>query len=85
VVFAADPARWTPDSRSVAVASADELGRFEVHGLPAGRYLAVALENESPQSEVTDPAFLYGLRTDATELTLGERDSRVVTLPFTSR
>lgn len=60
LVFARDEQRWTlPQTRYVARARTSD-GRFDVAGLPAGSYLAVALPSLERGRE-RDPAFLREL------------------------
>jgi hypothetical protein len=51
VVLADDPAKWTPDTRFVAVVRPDQRGQFRHRGLPPARYVAVALEYLEPGEE----------------------------------
>jgi hypothetical protein len=44
VIFAEDPQLWTPDSQFSGTARPDQNGRYRVGSLPAGRYLAAAVE-----------------------------------------
>jgi len=79
VVFAEEASRWTWPSRFLATARPDQQGRFRLANLPAGRYLAIALEYlDEGQSE--DPEFLESLRAKATAFTLGEGDSKALEL-----
>ncbi|HVQ13386.1 MAG TPA: hypothetical protein VMS40_07340, partial [Vicinamibacterales bacterium] len=82
LLFAADPARWTSGSRFIATSNADLSGRFGLFGLPAGRYLAVAVDDSIAPDSATDPAFLESVRSAAMEITLNEHESHDVTLPF---
>ena len=44
VVFAEDSSKWFPQSRYVGTTRPDQNGQFKVEKLPAGNYLAIALE-----------------------------------------
>jgi hypothetical protein len=44
LVFADDLQRWTDGSRWVAAARPDQRGQYQFRGLPAGPYLAIALD-----------------------------------------
>lgn len=44
LVFPEDTTKWIADSRRVRSARADQQGQFQVRGLPAGDYLAVAVD-----------------------------------------
>jgi hypothetical protein len=80
VVFADDPQKWTiGDNRWVTSARADQQGQFKVTDLPAGAYLAVAVEYV-PQGEWRDPAWLERASKSATKFTLDEGGSRTLDL-----
>ena len=75
LVFAADPSRWWDDSRWVRAVRPDQQGRYEVRGLPAGEYLAVALSYVE-DGMWNDPEYLESLRAYAQKLTLNEGDAQ---------
>ncbi|HEX5108634.1 MAG TPA: carboxypeptidase-like regulatory domain-containing protein [Vicinamibacterales bacterium] len=79
VVFAEDRDRWGPNSRFVRAARPDQDGRFSIQGLPAARYLAVALDFLEAGEE-TDPDALERLQRLGTRLTLGDAESKTVDL-----
>jgi hypothetical protein len=81
IVFADDPDRWAMPSRFLARARADDADRFELRGLPPGRYLAVALEYLEEGAE-TNVARLEALRlaSTASRFTLDEGESRTLSL-----
>jgi hypothetical protein len=80
VVFADDPAKWTfSESRWVTSARADQQGRFSIPGLPAGAYLAIALEYV-PQGEWRDPAWLERAAPNATRFRLDEGATHALAL-----
>ncbi len=70
VVFAADKAYWTPQSRRVRTIRPGTDGKFTVSGLPPGDYLMGAVVDVVP-SEVNDPAFLEQVVGAAVKITLG--------------
>jgi hypothetical protein len=57
----------------------DQNGRFSIRGLPETRYLALAVDYLEPGEE-TDPERLGELRTKATQLNLGDGESRAIDL-----
>jgi hypothetical protein len=79
VLFADDRAKWTPGTRFVRAARTDVNGRFDVRGLPAARYLAVALEFLEPGEE-TNPETLEQLERLGTPLTLDDGGTAIVSL-----
>jgi hypothetical protein len=80
IVFAADSARWFDGSRSIRSARADQQNRYEVAGLPAGDYLAIALDYV-PERGWNDPDYLATLVRQAQKVTLRD-DGQAVTLPL---
>jgi hypothetical protein len=76
IVFPEDRTRWSEDSRFVRAARPDRHGRYQIKGLPAGQYLAIALDNV--ESGVWhDPEFLDSLRARASKVSIadgGEHD-----------
>lgn len=80
VIFPDDQSRWTlPSSRYVFGTRPDQEGRFRARNLPAGDYLAVALEYLA-QGEWGDPDVLQRLKGKATRFTLNEGDSKTLNL-----
>ena len=74
VIFADDPERWGRHTRFVRTVQLDREGRFTVRGLPAARYLAVAVSALESGGE-RDPDLLRSLQPRATSLVIqkGER------------
>jgi hypothetical protein len=79
VIYADDPNRWGPTSRFLRSARPDQRGQFEVKGLPAGAYLAVAVEYLE-EGQDRDPEFLQQMRPYATSVQLGDAERKVLTL-----
>ena len=79
VVFAEDPALWTPGTRFVKSTRPDQEGRFVVAGLPAGAYL-VAPKDFVAEGEWEDPAFLRSIIPGAVKVTLAEETSQDLSL-----
>jgi len=76
VVFAEESSRWGFRSRYVRAVRTDQQGRFEITGLPPGRYLAAALDYV-PEGEESNPQFLQDLSSLAQrfQLDAGERET----------
>jgi hypothetical protein len=75
VVFATDPERWGGQSRFLRSARPDQDGRFQIQGLPAGEYFAVAVEYIQ-LGDWMDPEVLEQLRFRATRFSLGDGENR---------
>ena len=66
------PEHWRlPMTRWVTGTRPDQDGRFKVQNLPAGNYLAVAVDYV-PQGEWGDPELLDRLKSKAKRFTLGD-------------
>lgn len=79
IVFASDAEKWMPDSRFVQAARLDQQGQCQINGLPAGEYLAVALD-EVQDGAWSDPDYLASIARYAEKLTLMDGESRTVSL-----
>lgn len=80
VIFADDDSKWVlPNSRYVTGTRGDQEGRFRARNLPAGDYLAVAVEYLA-QGEWGDPDVLQRLKGKATRFTLNEGDTKTLNL-----
>jgi hypothetical protein len=78
IVFPYDSAKWEPPSRFVRSVAADERGRFNIAGLPAGsRYLVAAVE-ALEDGEGDDPEFLARIRDLAIAFDLADGERIVV-------
>lgn len=84
LVFSSDPQHWGWQSRHVRLARPDQTGRFLIDGLPAGAYLAVALEYVEPGEE-TNPEFLERVKTLATPVQLTEGEKKPITLKLAAQ
>jgi hypothetical protein len=92
VIFPDDPGKWKtltlpaqagPVSRVVKVGRPDQRGQFRVAGLPAGRYLAVAVPSiEDGAWNVID--VLRRLRPLATSVMLADGDRKTLELGLSS-
>jgi protocatechuate 3,4-dioxygenase beta subunit len=79
LVFSSDPERWFESSWFVRAVRPDQQGRYEVKGLPAGEYLAVALDYVQDRMW-NDPEYLESLRRHAQKVTVGDGESQTVPL-----
>lgn len=80
LVFAEDREKWfLPSGRWVRSARSNQDGQFKVEGLTGGRYLVVAAESFDANA-AGDPEALERLREIATEIRLGDREKKTLTL-----
>jgi hypothetical protein len=79
IVFADDPGKWGPHSRFIESARPDQQGRFSIHGLPAGTYVAIAVGYLEPGEE-RDPDVLREWRPRGTPFTLEEGETHALDL-----
>jgi hypothetical protein len=83
VIFSETPEHWRlPMTRWVTGTRPDQDGRFKVQNLPAGNYLAVAVDY-LPQGEWGDPELLDRLKSKATRFTLGDGATQTLDLKLT--
>ena len=83
IVFADDPGKWVAHSRFIETARPDQKGRFTIHGLPAGKYVAIAVGYLEPGEE-RDPDLLEEWRPRGTRFTLTEGEVHAVDLTLSS-
>jgi len=82
VVFPADEARWTYQSRFVKTARPGQDGQYQMSGLPPyDRYLVVPVQGLE-DGQAGDPDFLASIKTQGTDLSLNDGDTRAVDLRF---
>ena len=80
VVFAEDPQKWTlPSNRWTVSGRPDQQGQFRFEQLPAGAYLAIAMEYVA-DGEWMDPEWIARAAKKATKFTLDEGATRVLDL-----
>jgi hypothetical protein len=79
LLFPEDADRWYETARTIRAARPDQQGRWEAKGLPAGDYLAIALDYVE-DGAWNDPEFLESLRRDARKVTLADGGSETVLL-----
>jgi len=82
VAFPEDQQRWTPLTRTIASVRPDQQGRFNIRGLPPGRYMVVAVDYLQSGQE-RDPKTLERLRARATAVALSEGGVQNLTLALT--
>jgi hypothetical protein len=75
LAFPEDASLWGPQSRHIVTARPDQHGRFQLRGLPAGRYHLVAIDPIAP-GEWFDTAYLEGHRSGAARVTLAEGETK---------
>jgi hypothetical protein len=80
IVFAQDPAHWTPGARYLATARPGLDDLFHAR-MPAGDYYAVAISEVDPAAW-TDPEFLSQVRDHATKFTIVAGETKTVDLPL---
>jgi hypothetical protein len=83
VIFPEDRRLWTAHSRFIAADRSDQTGQFHLQGLPAGRYLAAAIDYLEPGEE-RDPALLNRLSDRAVFVALGEGETKRINLRMTT-
>jgi hypothetical protein len=79
LVFADDLQRWTDGSRWVAAARPDQRGQYQFRGLPAGPYLAIALDYVE-EGIWNDAAYLESIRHRAERFVLGDAATQALAL-----
>jgi hypothetical protein len=83
VVFAESPDLWrAPMTRWVTGTRPDQDGRFKIQNLPAGNYLAIAVDYLA-QGEWGDPELLDRLKSKAKRFTLDEGATQTLDLRLT--
>jgi carboxypeptidase family protein len=85
VVFPDNPAQWGFPSRRVRSTRVDSTGLFRIRSFPAGQsYRAVAVDYLE-QGEFQDPEFLQKMKARATEVSLGDAETKNIELPLIER
>jgi protocatechuate 3,4-dioxygenase beta subunit len=80
VVFSDESQKWSlPNSRFVAGTRPDQEGRFQIKNLPAGGYLAIAVDYLA-QGEWNDPDVLERLKPKATSFSIDEGETKTLAL-----
>jgi hypothetical protein len=85
VIFPDDETKWVGPSRYIRSARPDQQGMFKVRALPASpRYLAVAVDYLE-EGEANDPEFLAEMKDKATTFSLGDGETRSISLKLVTR
>lgn len=79
LVFATDARLWVTEPRTVQAVRPDPRGNYQVSGLPAGEYLAVAVRYVE-DGVWQDPGFLESLRSSAQKLAVTRGNVHTVEL-----
>jgi hypothetical protein len=79
IVFAADPRQWGENSRFVGAVRPNDDGTWEITGLPAGEYVAAAVDHVA-QGRWHDPDYLATLLPRAQKVTISDSASPTVVL-----
>ena len=79
LVFATDAEKWVDESRFVRSVRPDQQGKYQVRGLPAGEYFAVAIDYVE-EGMWNDPEYLESIRGLGQRFTLGEADTHALML-----
>ena len=77
ILFARDAAKWSEGS--LRASRANQQGQCQIKTLPAGEYLAVALDDVQ-EGSWNDPAYLESIRRYAQTLTLNDGDALAISL-----
>jgi len=83
IVQPAEPKEGTAATRYVRAARPDQEGRFRIHALPPGRYLAAAVESLE-QGREWDPEFSRRIRESGTAFPLTEGQTLTLSLKLTN-
>jgi len=84
IAFAQDPSLWAAQAPGRSgVTRPDQQGGFQLKSLRPGSYFIVAVEYVE-QGQWTDPEYLETIRAQATPLTLGEADTKTITLKLSA-
>jgi hypothetical protein len=79
IVFPTEAEKWTENSRFVRSARPDQQGQYQIRGLPAGEYLAVAVEYVQ-EGMWNDPEFLESIRRYGQRVSLTDGSSQTIAL-----
>ena len=75
LAFPTDSSLWNAQSRHIATARPDQNGKFRIRNLPAGSYY-MATVDPSQQGEWFEPAYLEEQRLGATNVVIGDGETK---------
>jgi hypothetical protein len=78
-MFPSDADKWFETSRTIRVTRPDQQGQWQVKGLPAGDYLAIALDYLE-DGAWNDPEYLESLRSASQKVTIADGGSQTIAL-----
>ena len=84
IVFADSADKWWENSRYVRAVRPDQQGHYEIKGLPAGEYLALAVDAVE-DGMWNDPEYLESIRRYGQKVTISEGGSQSLTLTLVTR
>ena len=79
LIFPRDRERWEPTSRYLSSARPDQDGRYKAQYVLPGAYYAIALDYVE-QGANSDPEFLDRIKQSATELLIGDTETKSLDL-----
>jgi hypothetical protein len=79
LMFPSDADKWFETSRTIRVTRPDQQGQWQVKGLPAGEYLAIALDYVE-DGAWNDPEYLENLRSASQKVTIADGGSQTIGL-----
>jgi hypothetical protein len=75
LAFPEDSRLWRPQARQIMTSRPDQTGKFQIRGLPPGRYYLAAVD-PAEAGQWFEPAFLEQSRSGAVNLSLNEGETR---------
>jgi len=77
IIFSTNQTHWYPQSRRLLTMRAATDGSYTIPNVPPGEYFVAAADDIQP-GQWFDPAFLQGLITGATKVTIAEGDKKTL-------
>jgi hypothetical protein len=75
LAFPEDSRLWRPQARQIMTTRPDQNGKYQLRGLPAGRYYITTIDPELP-GQWFEPEFLEQSRTGAASLSIGAGETK---------